>query len=265
MNVGGRPPGRPLANPRTRKSADRNGLTLCESQIPVEKGRNFDILQRQSPGVSGTLARISPWVKLSAEPSCRPPAGRLSPALPGRNSRVLFVRQSNVCWRFQARKKGLSRTHDLVMNLRQTRCPALEISQRRCHFSSEADHEKDGDVSRGRNRVFRSCEPGAEKEDVRPDREQTIQRDRLHLHSSWVRDLKLQRLCLRQHRIRQLYRFRRTREFGELLRAWCYAVPALARWPDRRSQLRCKAQLDGLESSHRVQGLSRANDQYNRR
>ena len=73
VNVGGRPPGRPLANPRTRKSADRNGLTLCESQIPVEKGRNFDILQRQSPGVLGTLARISPWVKLSAEPSCRPP------------------------------------------------------------------------------------------------------------------------------------------------------------------------------------------------
>ena len=42
VNVGGRPPGRPLANPRTRKSADRNGLTLCESQIPVEKGRNCD-------------------------------------------------------------------------------------------------------------------------------------------------------------------------------------------------------------------------------
>jgi len=160
---------------------------------------------------------------------------------------------------------GLSyNRHPLVMNLRQARCPALEISQRRCHFSTGAEYEKAGHVSRGRHDRS-SCEQGAEEETVGPDREQAVERDRVHLHGSRVCDLELQCLCLRQQRIRQLYRFRRTREFGELLRAWCYAVPALARWPDRRSQLRCKAQLDGLESSHRVQGLSRANDQYNRR
>ena len=93
-HVGGRPPGRLPANPRTRKSADRNGLTLCESQIPVEKGRNFDFLQRQSPGVSGTLARISPWVKLSAGSLLADPLqeGSLLLRYPARNARALNVR-----------------------------------------------------------------------------------------------------------------------------------------------------------------------------
>ena len=101
-------------------------------------------------------------------------------------------------------------------------------------------YEKAGDFNcAARNGLFGSYEPSTKKEAVRPDRQQAIRRDGVHLHGSRVRDLELQCLCLRQHRIGELCRFRRTSKLGKLFRAWRYAIAALARWPDRRGQLQC--------------------------